>query len=370
MSRKIIIVSPPRFKGRPEQDIFHAVVKQLSSLCIAADLLYEVEEGDSIILGRESVPEGVVYPPDRFINFVTDMNIRLIDKMEKGNVYFFVEGWWPGIDQLFYYNKINKLDNRFVGLFHSCSSVPGDFARKWDWAKITELAWCLEYKKIVVATRYIKNKILESLRDSAFFNTVSEKFKVTGLPIPIQLKKSGGIGTKWPFEPNEEGKYVVIFNHRPSDDKGFRDFIDMAINDCSGSFKYKFLSPTPVGDIPSCVELVVCRRKSEYYEELGKGHFVISFATLETFGYSVLEGVLLGLCPVLPNVASYPEMYPEIVLYDVDSFRRDLWGEALSQLNVLLGYCRCRQIEFPSLEKYIQGEKKIVEVLIKEALDE
>ena len=56
--------------------------------------------------------------------------------------------------------------------------------------------------------------------------------------------------------------------------------------------------------------------KEEYYDMLGKSKAVVSYALQENFGFGVAEAVYLGCTPVLPNRLVYPELYPDIKLYD------------------------------------------------------
>ena len=56
--------------------------------------------------------------------------------------------------------------------------------------------------------------------------------------------------------------------------------------------------------------------KEEYYSLLGKSKAVVSYALQENFGFGVAEAVYLGCTPVLPNRLVYPELYPNIKLFD------------------------------------------------------
>ena len=56
--------------------------------------------------------------------------------------------------------------------------------------------------------------------------------------------------------------------------------------------------------------------KEEYYDLLGRSKAVVSYALQENFGFGVAEAVYLGCTPVLPNRLVYPELYPDVKLYD------------------------------------------------------
>ena len=51
--------------------------------------------------------------------------------------------------------------------------------------------------------------------------------------------------------------------------------------------------------------------RNEYLEWLNRGSIVISTADQENFGMSVIEAMISGCIPLLPNKLSYPEILPE-----------------------------------------------------------
>ena len=51
--------------------------------------------------------------------------------------------------------------------------------------------------------------------------------------------------------------------------------------------------------------------KAEYYSWLEKADIVVSCATQENFGISVIEAIRYGCLPILPNRLSYPEIIPD-----------------------------------------------------------
>lgn len=53
------------------------------------------------------------------------------------------------------------------------------------------------------------------------------------------------------------------------------------------------------------------RSRTEYIQWLKRGTIVISTATQENFGMSVIEAMIMGCIPLLPNRLSYPEILPE-----------------------------------------------------------
>jgi glycosyltransferase involved in cell wall biosynthesis len=56
--------------------------------------------------------------------------------------------------------------------------------------------------------------------------------------------------------------------------------------------------------------------KKEYSSILRQGDIVISTASHEFYGISVIEAIRAGCYPLLPNRLSYPELVPSQYLYD------------------------------------------------------
>jgi len=309
-------------------------------------------------------PVDAVYPPKDFINYVMHTNMTIINKMKDGELYFFTEAWWPGFDQLLYYRDIMKLDVRFAGLFHAGTEVEGDFSQHWDWARWSECAWLKGYDKVIVATKYMKEKLVSG------WNGV-DKVEVTGLPIPTEWYCPGiGIRTGVPLVPPGE-KPIVIFNHRWAVDKGKDSFLELAER-MGNKVRFRILTPRkiPEKDINNYpVEAMICPTKKAYFDELKKGHFVISFAILETFGYSVLEGLYHGLCPIVPARACYPEMYPKECLFGVKESVASLTDVVEAQLTLenLIHITKEESISFSQASKLSQNAaNSIYQVLYEE----
>ena len=55
--------------------------------------------------------------------------------------------------------------------------------------------------------------------------------------------------------------------------------------------------------------------KEEYYEKLGRAKAVFSCSLHENLGISMMEGCLAGAIPIVPDRASYSEMYKDVFKY-------------------------------------------------------
>jgi glycosyltransferase involved in cell wall biosynthesis len=71
------------------------------------------------------------------------------------------------------------------------------------------------------------------------------------------------------------------------------------------------------------------KSRNEYIRQLCQSDIVISTASHEFYGISVLEAIRAGCIPVLPNRLSYPELFSSEYLYE----DRDLFNRLKSLLN-------------------------------------
>jgi hypothetical protein len=68
--------------------------------------------------------------------------------------------------------------------------------------------------------------------------------------------------------------------------------------------------------------------KAEYYQTLGQCRVLFSCSLHENLGISVMEGVLAGVIPMLPDRCSYSEMYLPEFLYP------NHWTESLESYQI------------------------------------
>jgi len=131
----------------------------------------------------------------------------------------------------------------------------------------------------------------------------------------------------WPRQPNLPS--VIVWNHRWEHDKGPEDFFAAlyALKRQGVDFRLILLGQSFTAS-PLCFQ--EARKKlgeqilhfgfagsrEEYCRLLKKGDIVVSTAHHEFFGIAVLEAVRAGCRPLLPRKLSYPELFPDEVLYD------------------------------------------------------
>ena len=116
---------------------------------------------------------------------------------------------------------------------------------------------------------------------------------------------------------------VLVWNHRWEYDKNPTGFLNLLVELRRRDFPFRLLL---LGErfrrLPDALLEIEARfddciigsgfapSRAEYYEQLGRGHLLVSTSRHEFFGLSTLEGLFAGLVPVLPHDLAYPELLP------------------------------------------------------------
>jgi len=173
-----------------------------------------------------------------------------------------------------------------------------------DWGKNVEMSWFKLLDAMCVATQYHKELIVERLdlhsMNYAEINSIRSKIYVTGFPIYPKFVNGEDATQKVINKQNR-----VVFPHRLAPEKQPDQFDKLAwmqktkANDALVA-SYSFLK-TKEHNLS----------KDQYYFNLEHSKIAVSFALQETFGIAMLESVLCGCFPLVPDRLSYTELYPQ-----------------------------------------------------------
>lgn len=213
-------------------------------------------------------------------------------KVANGDVFFFSDIWFPGIESIAYMNYFHKVDAKITGVIHAGSFTDTDFVRDMErWAKNFEDIIFDIADKVYCASEFIRADILKK----RFVHP--DKLIVSGLPLDVQDLISYETENKLP---------QVVFNGRLCDEKQpwLFDELERQVH-TRGHTDVKFVKTQELN-----------LNKTEYYELLANSKVVVSFALQENFGFGIAEAVYLGCTPVLPDRLVYPELYAERYLYN------------------------------------------------------
>ena len=220
------------------------------------------------------------------IAFICNLVDQSFIKRNERVVFLIQDGWFP-VEQLAYMrDMLGCHDWKFVGIFHA-----GTYDR-WDqtaqhgmytWGEDLENAWFKIYDSIIVASQY-HNDLLLSTHDV--------RCPMHIIPWKVEV----------PQDVSNTKLNVIVYPHRRNPEK-----------------QPELLKSI---ELPEGWRLAVthgCTTKREYYETLAKSKIAVSFSLQETFGIAMVEAVLLGCIPLVPDRLSYKEMYPECFRYKGES---------------------------------------------------
>ena len=209
-------------------------------------------------------------------------------EIKDGDVVFFHDLWFPGIEMLQYIRQGIGLKFKICGILHAGTYDPYDFLSKkgmGSWGEHIENAWFDFIDEIYVATEFHKFLLTKRMIDR-------NKIIVTGLPIYFDRPVC------WSQKEN-----IVVFPHRLDSEKQ-PELFDKLANEFKNS-GWQFIKSKDV-----------CKTKKEYLNLLHQSKIAVSFAKQETWGIAQQEALFAGCFPVVPNRLSYQEMYSERFQYN------------------------------------------------------
>lgn len=211
------------------------------------------------------------------------------DEFKDGDVLFFHDLWFPGIEAIKYIKDMTKSPVKIVGILHAGTWDKYDFTNRYgmgEWAKGFEQSIIALADEIFVATQFHKDLITADLNHPQK-EWYSSKILVTGLPFEADQVR--------PFKMKKEK--IVVFPHRLDPEKHPERF------DILGK-RLKQRHP----DWQFIKSKEATKTKEQFYRLLARSAIAVSFADQETFGYSMLEASANGCYCVVPDKLSYREI--------------------------------------------------------------
>jgi len=202
--------------------------------------------------------------------------------------------WFPGLEMLAYVRDALDIDFRIAGIAHAGTWDPHDFLSQKKmgyWAENLENSWFEIVDYVLVNSHFHKDLLLRTRQVSP------EKMFVVG----------------YPFRPEEfvdpmcKKENIVVFPHRLDPEKQPQVFDEIA----------KELQPI-YPDWQFIKTKDVWTDKKAYYELLNRSKIAFSCALQETFGIAMVESVMCGCVPVVPDRLSYRCLYDQHFKYDSD----------------------------------------------------
>lgn len=221
------------------------------------------------------------------------------EQIKSDDIVYFLDAWHPGVVSLAQMKIFYKHNFKVYGFFHAGSYDEYDILGKYkDKFQNFErfLYDCLD--KCFFATKFSKYLFLDVLNiDDASVN----KCRVVG----FLYKNTELHSTK--------KEKLIVFPHRIAPEKN-PEYFD-GLKSYFPDFHFIKTMEATAGDDD---------KKQSYHNILAKAKYSVSFAHQETFGISMVESLLSGCIPIVPNRLSYKEIYPQ--MYRYNSTYGDFYG--------------------------------------------
>ena len=111
---------------------------------------------------------------------------------------------------------------------------------------------------------------------------------------------------RWGYDKN----YDAFFHALEAVDQKGIDFRIAILGEHSGPIEKRFESAKEIFK-EKILQFGYVTSRKDYLNWLSRGDFVISTAIQENFGIAVIEAMMMGCIPLLPNRLSYPEILPQ-----------------------------------------------------------
>lgn len=238
-----------------------------------------------------------------FLNF-TDTNYwkssqlcHFVELLDAGEVtendrFLFTDAWNPCITQIAYMRDLLDHNWELHGIWHAGAYDPSDilgYKMKKPWPWHAEKSWFYSCDYNYYASNFHKDMFLQNLSIDE-----NQKHRAVRSGQPHDLI----VAAMEPYAmPEKSTENLVMWPHRFNADK----------------------QPDIAVDLKDHFKMVITQQlnlsKDKYYATLAQSKVMFSCALHENLGISVMEGVLAGVIPVLPNRCSYQEMYLPEFLY-------------------------------------------------------
>jgi hypothetical protein len=210
-------------------------------------------------------------------------------KIKPGDKFLITDAWNFVITGIRYMSELLKIPVQIHSIWHAGNYDPTDILgmnMNPAWAAEQERAWYYASDFNYFATDFHKDMFMRNLGVNG-----NKAFR-SGQPHSPLIEQLSQYILK-------AKRDIVLFPHRLNSDKQ-PDIID----DMSSDLRANVI-----------VNQRLNLTKEQYYEMLGYSKVVFSCSLHENLGISMMEGVLAGAIPIVPDRASYSEMYENCFKY-------------------------------------------------------
>ena len=210
-------------------------------------------------------------------------------EVKAGDKFLVTDAWNFAITAIRYMSELMDIPVEIHGIWHAGAYDPTDILgmkMAKGWSSNQERAWYYACDYNYFATDFHKDMFLENLA----INYADKRSFRSGQP-------HDPIVPQLVAYQQQEKHAVVMWPHRYNADK----------------------QPEIAEDLNNDINILITQKlnltKNEYYETMGSAAAIFSCALHENLGISVMEGCLAGAIPIVPDRASYAEMYLDVFKY-------------------------------------------------------
>lgn len=205
-------------------------------------------------------------------------------KIRPGDKFLVTDAWNFVITPIKYMSDLLDIPVEIHSIWHAGAYDPTDilgYRMKKPWPWEAERSWFYASDYNYYATNFHKDMFLRNLNIDPAFHSRAIR---SGQPHEL-------IVDQLTIHQNTPKQRRVMWPHRYNADK----------------------QPEIAEDLAGVFDMVITQKqslaKSEYYQVMGSSRAIFSCALHENLGISVMEAVLTGAIPIVPDRASYREMY-------------------------------------------------------------
>lgn len=269
-----------------------------------------------------------------FINYFRN------NKTTKKDKFLFTDFWNPIIIQIKYMNDLLDQEWELSTIVHAGAYDPTDIlgmkmSKPWPYDFERSIFNASDYNYF--GTNFHRNMFIENLK----INSGQNKAIRSGQP------------------HNEIIRFFDEFN------KERQDYLNSYIRPLNVIWPHRYnedKQPDIAEDINLTIPISFTQKmnlsKEDYYYELSQHKVLFSCSKHENLGISVMEGVLAGCIPIVPDRSSYKEMYLKCFRYP--SYWTHDYESYLKNKDNLLDFISERIVNYNSYYDVLQKQKKIL----------
>jgi len=269
-------------------------------------------------------------------------------EVNSGDKFLVTDAWNFVITPIKYMSDLLDIPVEIHGIWHAGAYDPSDILgmkMSKHWPAETERSWFYACDYNYYATDFHKNMFLNNLNIPAEHHY---KAITSGQPHELIVQD---------LEPgyNVSKNKQIIWPHRYNADKQ----PDIAEHIAT--------------DYPVVITQKMSLSKAEYYKVLSESSIIFSCSLHENLGISIMEAVLSGVIPILPNRCSYTEMYSAEFLYPSEwtssynnfvKYKDQLYAFINERLENPEKYAQALEIQHTRLKDVYMSSSVMMETLI------